>query len=400
MSPEEIEVLKRDAAAAAVAQFRAEQGKAEQADYTAKNAAIAAIQEGARGARGAGLETLAAMHATKSGPERAPASAIRTKGVNPFGAYALAWAASGGAAPGAVGADREKMIGHLKAFGLGDRERTMQAGVFTAGGSGIPVEYATEFIDLLRPQLVLGALGAVMRPFNARVQIGRMNSGPTAQWLGEGQEITKSTPGTGAIVLTAHKLGVLVDVSNDILRNPLAGVDDVMLAKEMAAAVEFEDSGINGSGVSAEPMGLLTMMDQAQSFTKTVGGSTYITDVDKLVATVDATNRPREKRGWLMSTAVESALLGLRDDGGWWFRTEMLERGTLRGFPYRSSSLVPVTHLIFGEFADLIMGVSTAVELASSPGERFKYDETSFRLILGGDWALKRSTSFACINNY
>lgn len=300
------------------------------------------------------------------------------------------------------------MVDAMKSFGLGDDAKGLQESVFTAGGSAIPPEYSSEWIEFLRPMLVLSSLGAQQTAYKSEKIIGRQDSGVTAYWVDEGVAPTKSAPTTGQLKLKVRKLGVLCDISNDILRNPAAGFDDNNLSQDMLAAarVEAEKQFIQGDATASnKPVGLLKQMDQTQSFGKTgTSVSQYIQDIDKLVLTVDKTNRARQNRGFLMSPDVETALLGLRDNAGWVFRNDMLERKMLRGMPYATSTNVPGTPgsavLIHGEFSDLVIGFDTEAELTQTNAPRFGEDETTIKLIMRCDMVLKRPKSFACINNY
>jgi len=336
----------------------------------------------------------------KAGQVPAPKQARERAKGQAFGQFALAFLAAGGA-KGMP--ERSIFADRLKSFGSEDMSRGLQESVFTAGGSTVPVEYASDFIELLYPTLVLQDLGATYRPFKSEVVIGRQDSGTTGEWVGEGKAPAKSTPTTGQIKLKARKYAALSDVSNDIIRNPAVGFDDVKLTNDMVTAARdaFEAAGINGAGTEYVPTGLLKLMDTSQLVNKSgTDIAHYIADVDKLVKIVDDTDRVRQKRGFLMSTTVEVKLLGLRDAAGYVFRDEMLARGTLRGFPYRTSAKVDPKYLLFGEWSDLVWGVDTDVELTSSNAPRFGEDETTFRLIMRGDFQVYRRKSFAGIKDY
>lgn len=396
MTPEEIEKLKQEAIADAIKFVKADQAKSAMDAVRAVEAAQRDTIERARGNR----DGFTALMQQRSADEHRPA---RVKGAAP-GAYVLAWLRAGGAVRGGGGPDAAKLMSDLKSFGYGDSSRALQESVFAAGGGLIPAQFSADLIEYLYARPVLLQLGAVIQPFKSQMQIGRVDSGPTPQWIGEGQAITKSTPATGAVVLKPNKLGILCDVSNDILRNPSAGYSDLALTNDMvnAAASEIDKMGIDGPGTESKPRGVISQIDATQTFAKAgITPDNYDADVNKLVRVVDQTNRAREKRGFLMNPVLEATLLGVRHtDGDYVFRREMLERGTLRGFPYRLSTNCPSTHLIHGEFADLVFGIDTDVEITASEAERFAYDETSFKLIMRVDWVVKRRKSFAAINNY
>jgi HK97 family phage major capsid protein len=294
------------------------------------------------------------------------------------------------------------MVAGAKAFGANDVAKTLQESVFASGGSLLAPEYSSDFIDLLRPVNVFERLGATFLGFSGELILGRQDSGATAYWVAEGNSLTVSTQTTGQLKLMGRKMGVLCYISNQLLRKPQSGAEALVLKDiREAARVELETQGVTGAGSTGIPKGIKNLMDQTQSFTKAgTSIANYIADLDKLVLTVDKTNRPREKRGFLMSPDLETALLGLRDAAGWVFRTDMLERGMLRGMPYATSTLCPTTHLFHGEWSDFLYGIETDMEVKSWDGDRIAQDETTVRLIMGADFQVRRPKSFAAINNY
>jgi HK97 family phage major capsid protein len=309
----------------------------------------------------------------------------------------LAYAACGGskAVP-----DKAKMLEAAKAFGFNDQEKAIQESVFANGGALIQPEYTGELIGLLRPMNVLEQLGASFRPFRTEVILGRLGGGTTAYWLAEGEAVTKSQPVFEQIKLKKHKLGIAVDISKDILRNPdAAAAHESIVRSDMveAAKVELEKKGIVGIGGEKSPKGILNLMDATQKVARTGTGTAtdQITDTDKLPRIIKQTERSEQKRGWLFDPIEEAKLLSLRDTAGWVFRDEMMLKNTLRGAPYKTHTAVTAGVRIYGEWSDLEYGISQEAVIEQSDGLRFLNDEVTVLLVMGGDFQTRRPKSFA-----
>ena len=120
------------------------------------------------------------------------------------------------------------------------------------GGVLVPQEFDRMLIDL-RETYGVFRRNARVTPMGSDVKIiPRRNTGLTAYWTGEAQEITRSTKTWDSVQLTAKKLAVLVAYSTELDEDAVINLGDD-LASEIAYqfALKEDQAGFNGDGTSA-----------------------------------------------------------------------------------------------------------------------------------------------------
>lgn len=128
------------------------------------------------------------------------------------------------------------------------------------GGSLVPPPQQGELIELMRPKEALVRAGATQVPLppQGKIVYPRQTSPTTAYWVGESQQITDSTVGTGEVALQAKKLAVLVKVPNELFRFASVAADSLIrndAAKSLALG--FDYAGFYGGGGTFSPKGLV-----------------------------------------------------------------------------------------------------------------------------------------------
>ncbi|MCP3060968.1 phage major capsid protein [Myxococcus sp. K38C18041901] len=344
----------------------------------------AQMMEQAKGQR----DGLAGLLGAKAKPEDNQVPGI-LKSLNDFGAYLKA-VVNAGRNP-----TREAVLEQAKRFGGADVQKAVQESVFSSAGVLVPVQEAGEMIEFLRPDSVVLALGARPVPFKGELHFGKKTGSVTFKWIGEGEKVEKSQPSHGKVVLKAHKAMILADISNDLLRNPAVGDTGVAEDFREAAADGMDEAALNGDGQGPNPKGVLAQMDSAHSKARSgTSADHYLADVDGMVEDVLKANIKLRRPGFLLHPTRETALLGLKDGGTWIFRDEMLNRGTLRGFPYKASTRIAPSRILFGTWDQLLYGVDTELVL-SEHDVRAEYDETTLRGICRGDFKLRHDKAFS-----
>lgn len=290
----------------------------------------------------------------------------------------------------------DKSFGEVVTKAIGALE-----GNFSQGGAFMAPEQSGEIIELLRDRTVLLEAGARSESYKGQLNIGKLNGGATAEWVAEGASPTESTLNTGNVILGAHKLMVLLDVSNDTMRNPnFTSAYNVGVDMASAAGVVLDQGGLYGAGSVNAPLGITKQVDQTNNTFAIAGTSVQnkVDDLDKLVLRVMQSKLPIQgnKPGWIMSSKTFMGLKSLRENGLWVFRAQ-LEQGTLNGHPvYVTDSLEGQNLIIFGLFNQLYFGNETPLEIQSAE-PNFKADATTFRGVLRGDWKLRHTKSFAVL---
>jgi HK97 family phage major capsid protein len=119
------------------------------------------------------------------------------------------------------------------------------------GGVLVPPEFDRTLIDLRERYGVLRREAKVV-PMGSDVKvIPRRATGLTAYWVGEAQEITRSTKTWDSVQLVAKKLAVLVAYSTELNEDAIINLGDD-LADEIAYqfALKEDQAGFNGDGTS------------------------------------------------------------------------------------------------------------------------------------------------------
>lgn len=352
----------------------------EQMQEIAKNVA-AEIVEKSRGERGAVV--------TKS--ETSKFSAL--KSCENFGAFLKTVA-------NAKGGGREEVVKQASRFGGAEMAKAIQESVYDSAGVLVPVQTANEVIEFLRPVSLMDKLGIRTVAFKSQLEIPKQTGTASLAWIGEGDTVAETKPTFGKIILKAHKAMALLNLSNDLLRNPAVGDAFAGEDARLAMAHGLDDAMLNGTGLSGQPTGLIKQINSANSYVRAgTSIANYIGDADKAVEKVLSADVAITAPAWLMSPSKEAELLGLRDAAGYVFRDEMLGNKTFRGFPYIVSTRVATTKLVFGCWDQLIYGMDEAVNVSLHTDTRAAYDETVLRAVLRADFKVRQDKAFAEIKN-
>lgn len=120
---------------------------------------------------------------------------------------------------------------------------------------------ANEFVDVLRANMVFSKLGVrILGGLTSNIQIPRKTAAMTVQSLTETAAVTATSPTTGQIPLTPHRVSGQVKYSKQALLQSSLDIE-AMLRDDMAQTVarQIEYLGINGSGSAPQPTGILNV---------------------------------------------------------------------------------------------------------------------------------------------
>ena len=160
----------------------------------------------------------------------------------------------------------------------------------------------------------------------------------------------------------------------------------------------LDDAGFNGDGTGASPKGLFVQLDPAQVFASTgTTAAAYLADIDKAVELPLTAHVRMGTAAWVLHPTRATALMQLKDSGIFIFRQEMLDKGTIRGFPFVMTTCIPMTRSTFcADWRQFIYGIDEDLIL-SEHDNRAEYDETTIRAIVKGDFKLRQPKAFSSI---
>lgn len=290
-------------------------------------------------------------------------------------------------------------------------ERDLSSVVQAGGAVLIREEISDDFIEFLRPAQVLTALGARDIPMGStELTIPAQTVGSTGGWLGEGEPITVTAPGFGAVTMKLHQYGSIVPIPNNLLRYAANNAEAYVSAdmrNDIALAMDLAD--LRGSGVNAQPLGVRW----SGRVTRSLGNTTdnIINDLVGCFTRAGENLMPMQKLGWGLNYRVWQRLYTIRDGiGGFLFKDEM-NNGTLMGQPFKRSSVFKSnldpyatgqfnkTELFWFDLDQVMVarGDGVAIELSREAAYEvngvakaaFSRDQTVVRALVGNDVGLR-----------
>lgn len=292
-------------------------------------------------------------------------------------------------------------------------EKALSATILSDGGATVPEILSSELILPLYTRIGATKLGSRRLPMtNGNMTIPRINTAATVGWVGENKAIPKSQEVLGDVKLNAKKLGVLVPISNDLLRSSTMAADQWVLKDvQNQMYVEMDRSMLYGSNTQYQPGGLSTLLSagQKQGSSSTAFTTTLITT---LYGQLGQANVNMIQPGILMNASTESYLLNLTTStGAFLFYAEMMERGTIRGIPYAVSNNCAFTDsstdyvdFFIGDWSEFLIGeqLPLSVEVSREASylvngtsvSAFERDQTLIRVIALMDYQIRHDASF------
>lgn len=266
----------------------------------------------------------------------------------------------------------------------------------TVGTEGVDIVFEEKgsFIDHLNERLVLRSLGAeFMEGLIGDVKFSKETNAPSFVWEGETDAGSESTPTFGNITLSPNRGGTYIDVSNQALKQTAPSIER-RLRNQLINAVA---RGIENAAINGDATGPDGIMDVATAVT---GSASYGLVVD-LEAAVAADNADMGSLAYLTNAKGRGLLKQTAKDSGSglfvWSGNEV------NGYRAAVSNLVPETSdgapetspLIFGNFADLMIGMFGGIEVLVDPYTQAVSGMTRMVLNVYADVGILHDESFA-----
>ncbi|MEF9879404.1 MAG: phage major capsid protein [Clostridia bacterium] len=191
----------------------------------------------------------------------------------------------------------------------------LQIGELTEGGYTVPDEFEHTLVQALEEENIMRGLVHVITTSSGDRKIPLVTSKGSAQWVEEEAAIPESDDAFGQITLSAHKVGSMIRISEELLHDSafdLAGYITNEFARRVGAAEE--EAIISGNGTH-KPTGLLHA---------TLGAETGVTAAAAAALTADELidlqhslkAGYRRKACWIMNDASVKLLRKLKDGNG------------------------------------------------------------------------------------
>lgn len=243
--------------------------------------------------------------------------------------------------------------------------RDLNVGTATAGGNLVDdVLLSGSFIELLRNRLALAQAGmTTLSGINGNISIPKQGSSATAYWVGEGSSPTESQQTIEQINLSPKTCGAFVDYSRKLLLQSSIDVEQ-MVRDDLARvlALELDRVGLNGSGSSNQPLGIInTTGIGTETITSFGTFAEYIAmETDVAVANADA-----GALRYIINASARGALKSTEKASG--TAQFVYENDEINGYPVTVSNQLENNDALFGDFSQLIMAMWSGLDLTVDP---------------------------------
>jgi HK97 family phage major capsid protein/HK97 family phage prohead protease len=276
--------------------------------------------------------------------------------------------------------------------------RDLNVGAATAGGNLVQtVLDSGSFIDLLRNASALDQAGAtVLTGLTGNVAIPRQSGAATAYWVAESGSPTESQQTVDQVSLVPRTVAAFTDFSRRLMVQSSIDVEN-MVRKDLAQviALKIDAAGLYGTGSNSEPLGLKnTTGIGTEDFAADAPTFAEVVAMESDVATANAL---LGSPVYLMNAAMRGNLKTTKKDAG--SGIFIMENGEVNGYTGVLSNQVASGDLWFGNFADLIIGYFSGLDLMVDPYTNSTSGTVRVIAMQDCDIAIRHPESFSRGNN-
>lgn len=289
-------------------------------------------------------------------------------------------------------------------------KRDLTVGTATAGGHTVSTDLLTgNFIDLLRNRSVMMQMATLLTDLNGNIAIPRMTGGATAYWVGEGSAPTESQQAFDQVTLSPNTVGAYTEMSRKLLLQSSMDIE-ALVRRDLATVLglEIDRVAIEGSGSGAEPTGILNVSGIGAVAGGTNGLAPAWSHIVNLETEVTTDNADVGTLRYLTNAKVCGKLKQTEKASG--TAQFVWDNGTLNGYQAIVSNQVPsdltkgtssgvCSAIIFGNFADLLIGMWGGLDLQVNPYSLDTTGGVRITAFQDMDLAVRHPESFAAMKD-
>jgi len=247
-------------------------------------------------------------------------------------------------------------------------QRDLTVGTNSAGGFTVATDLmASSFIEMLRNRSVVQRAGAtVMNGLTGNVAIPKQSGAATAYWVAESGAPTESQQTLAQVTMSPKTVGAYTDFSRKLMLQSSLDIEN-MVRRDLASviALAIDAAALYGTGSNNQPTGIklqsgVNTKDFAATnptFAELVGMESEIATDNADIGTMTYLFNPAQ-RGALKTTEKSSTSAG----------QFVWESGnTVNGYRTEVSNQVTAGDVFFGNFADLMIGFWSGLDLTVDP---------------------------------
>lgn len=290
-------------------------------------------------------------------------------------------------------------------------KRDLVVGTTTAGGHTVSTDLmAQDFITMLRNRMVIMGMGTrMLTGLSGNIAIPRHTGAATAYWVAESGAPTESQQAFDQVTMQPRTVGAYTDISRKLLLQSSLDVESFVredLAKVLAQ--ELQRTAINGSGTAPEPRGILNVAGIGSVAGGTNGAAPSWANIIALETEVAQDNADIGTLAYLTNAKVRGKLKGTEKASTTGMYVWADGNTPLNGYRTEVTNVVPsnltkgaasgvCSAIIFGNFADLIIGMWGGLDLMVDPYTSSTSGTVRVVALQDADVAVRHAESFAAM---
>lgn len=292
------------------------------------------------------------------------------------------------------------------------QKRDMVVGTPSAGGNLVATDLMSgDFITILRDAMVLNTLGVrFLSGLVGNIAIPKQTGSGSAYWVAEGQAPTESAAAIGQVAMSPKTVGAFTDISRKLLLQSSIDVESFVSADlAMVLGLAIQRAAISGGSVANEPLGILAKLAASVIGGANGGAPTWDSVVD-LETAVSVANADVGTLAYLTNAKVRGKLKKTFVDGpGTGERVWQKGSEPLNGYRAAVTNAVPsnitkgtgedLSALIFGNFADLVIGMWGGLDLMVDPYTHSTTGTVRVTALQDVDVGVRNDESFATMED-
>jgi len=292
----------------------------------------------------------------------------------------------------------------LPIYGSAPEQRAFDS---TAGTGLIPKIQARTLVDVLRNRMVMARMGAtIMSGMVGIFDLPKKTATSAAYWVAEAGAPTASNVTVGQIEFTPTTVGAYTDVTRRLINQ--SSFDAEKITRDDILAVlqlELDRVGLNGSGSSNQPKGILQDSGVSAVSIGTDGGALTFAKLVELETAVAAANADLGTLGYVTSAKGRGQAKTIKKDAG--SGIFLWENDEMNGYRAMASNQIPsdlekgdgenLTAVIFGNFADAVYAMWGGIDMNIDPYSLSTSGGVRIVMLADCQFKLRRTESFAKI---
>lgn len=278
-------------------------------------------------------------------------------------------------------------------------QRDLTVGAPTGGGNLVATNLmADSFIDLLRNSSVAIRAGAtVMNGLIGNVAIPKQTGAATAYWVAESGSPTEAQQTVGQVTMTPKTVGAFTDFSRRLILQSSLDVEN-MVRRDLAQviALAIDTAAFYGTGINNQPTGL--KLQSGINLTDFVAANPTFAELVAMESEIAADNAALGAMRYLVNPAQRGNFKTTAKFGTGTEATIWEPGNTVNGYATEVSNQVTAGDVFFGNFADLLIGFWSGLDLTVDPYAGATSGTVRVIALQDTDIAVRNAVSF-CYGN-